>query len=416
MTTRSHDWAIEDFLREFSDKKYYIDKKFQRNLVWDKKKKTKYIQSVSNGCASSSMIAADIKSSLEASVEAYGVEHPTTIKLKNYQAKGLERISLDGMQRRQTIQDYVKGEFALNVKLKKGDGTEFNAEGILFPDLPYEVQLTFLKKTVHVVEHYHTPYKECARIFRMINDGAALTAQEKRTAIDTPISQEIRQSAEVEYNHMWTRIEGFDQTKISRMENSELLSGMYMHLAPELKEKDLNITSHIDKFYECGEDCAEIKDVIQYEGWSNSRKIIEMMMKVLEHQREFTKKSKIPKKNMWAVLYACEYIYAKQYEIVSEVELFKKIRNIDGTLEANSRLQQNKVIQDLQSETNQETGERYTPEEAIDHPSAKSNNFYWRWINRNAVHKWRQKRIECLHEKFSEDFNVWEIEKIIAKK
>ena len=49
MSTTSQDFLIKDFLVQFSDIKYFVDKNFQRNLVWSKTKQSNYIQSTTRG-------------------------------------------------------------------------------------------------------------------------------------------------------------------------------------------------------------------------------------------------------------------------------------------------------------------------------------------------------------------------------
>jgi hypothetical protein len=371
-------------VKKFSDRWYFIDKSFQRNLVWSRKKQENYIQSVADGTASSSMIVADIDTAIDESrrcSELAGDDFLTKIKKDGYRL-----LSLDGMQRRDTILKFVHGQISLDVKIRDSDGRLWSCGGKYFKDFPLSVQQSFLHCRVHVVIHEDTPYSRCPKIFRGINDGAALNDQEWRTAIITPVSNTIRTLAETTYADVFPNIEGFNPDKIRRMLDSQTLLHMFMELMPEINEKDFVSKEHCNKFYFLGENRGEMSNVPEYVNYGQAANIIAMAMKCFRQQR--TGLAKIPKKTMWAVLYMCREIYQKNLTVTNYDELFKAVRKCDNHLNSTSKMDQGRDILTTQK------AKKCTPEDAEKlHPD---DNYYWRWINRNAAAKFRNHRISKL--------------------
>ena len=402
MSTTSQDILIKDFLVRFSALKYFVDKSFQRNLVWSSEKQSNYIQSVADGCASSSMIVACIRSALDASkqlVESAGVNF-----LEKLLSDGFDWLSLDGMQRRDTILKFVNSEISLNIVLKDISGKPYNCQGKYFKDLPLAVQHSFLHNKVHVVTHIHTPYSKCPIIFRAINDGASLNPQESRTAIITPVSDKIRTMAETTYQDVWPTIESFNENKIKRMADSEALLHMFMELMPEIQEKDFISNTHCDNFYFHGENKHHLANVPKYRSFAHAQDIISLAMDCFRQQRSGLKK--IPKKTMWAVVYACREIINNNLVVNNHARLFEVIRKIDNDLIADSKAQQGKDILDTQSKKS------CTAEEAAEfHPD---DNYYWRWVNRNGAEKHRKLRISALVSNLSKQLHLFTSSRIKA--
>lgn len=389
MSTTSQDFLIKDFLVQFSDVKYFVDKSFQRNLVWSKTKQSNYIQSVADGCASSSMIVACIRSALSASralVESAGINF-----LKGILSDGFDWLSLDGMQRRDTIFKFINSKISLNVVLKDLSGKPHDCQGKYFKDLDIGVQQNFLHNKVHVVTHMHTPYSKCPIVFRAINDGAGLNNQEWRTAIITPVADKIRTLAETTYQDVWPMIESFKENNVKRMKDSEALLHMFMELMPEIEEKDFISKDHCDNFYFLGENKHHLAAVPQYRSFSEAQDIINLAMDCFRQQRSCPKK--IPKKTMWATVYACREIFDRNLVVTNFALLFEEVRKHDNKLISESKANQGRDILTTQ------TKKRCTAEEAgAYHPD---DNYYWRWVNRNGVEKFRKLRIQALTESLS---------------
>ena len=395
MSTTSQDFLIKDFLVQFSALKYFVDKSFQRNLVWSSEKQSNYIQSVADGCASSSMIVACIRSALTASNQL--VESAGASFLQRLVSDGFDWLSLDGMQRRDTILKFVNSEISLNVVLKDFNGKPHNCQGRYFKDLPLAVQQSFMHNKVHVVTHMHTPYSKCPIIFRAINDGASLNHQESRTAIITPVSDKIRTMAETTYQDVWPSIESFQEKDIKRMKDSEALLHMFMELMPEIKEKDFISKDHCDNFYFHGENKHYLSNVPEYKSFAYAQDIISLAMDCFRQQRSGLKK--IPKKTMWAVVYVCREIIDANLTVTNHANLFEAIRKSDNDLIADSKAQQGRDILNTQSK------KQCSAEEAADfHPD---NNYYWRWVNRNGAEKYRNLRVSDLIEKISKQLPLF---------
>ena len=339
------------------------------------------------------MIVAEIKSSLQVCKslnETAGINFLTQIH-----SQGFEWLSLDGMQRRNAIMEFIGSQVSLNVKLEDAITEEVvDCRGKYFKDLPKGVQINFMNSTVHVVTHEHTPYSKCPVVFRSINDGANLNNQEWRAAIITPVSDAIRTLAETTFQDVWPKVEGYSSDKIKRMYDSETLLHMFMELMPEIKEKDFASKDHCDNFYFLGENRHCLANVPEYNSFAQAQDIITMAMECFRQQRSGLKK--IPKKTMWAVLYICREIYNKNLTVTDYHELFEVVRNCDKTLENDSKVKQAEDIQNAEKNLGK------TAEEASD--LFPDDHYYWRWINRNTASKFRSRRIKTLLPKVSLQF------------
>ena len=382
MSTTSQVYDVKDFVVNFSNQEYYIDKSFQRNLVWSKKKQSSYIQSLADGCASSCMIVADIRTAYTASEKRN--EEAGTEFLKDLLKGNFSKLSLDGMQRRQTILDFVYSRVSLDVVLEDLNGNPFRTKGKLFKDFPKDVQLIFNNSKVIVVTHQNTPYSKCPVIFRKINDGEGLNAQEMRTPIVTPISRTIRAYAETTYQDVWPKLEGMSETKIKRMADSETLLHMLMELMNSVQEKDFVSKDHCDNFYLVGEDRHDVKNVPEYSDLRRALDIVEMTMECCRQQRVC---KKIPKKTFWAVLFVCREVYDRNLTVNNYQELFDVARKCDNYLIDSSKVKQSADISAAVSSglTEEQASNKYP-----------DDSYYWRWVNRYGVEKFRVRRAKSL--------------------
>lgn len=380
MSTHTKTYLVKDFITQFSENRYYIDKSFQRNLVWTKKQMSKYIQSLVNGTASSNMISADIRSAIPAA-NLRGETHEEQI-LRELDARGYTSVSLDGMQRRKCILDFYHNKVSLDFVITDLNGVKHVCRGKYFKDLHADAQTAFLYSSCHMCSHMDTPYSEFPGIFVGINDGAGLNAQEHRVPIRTPVSQIIRTLAESTYQDVWPAIEGMSDDKIKRMADSELLLHMFMELLPGIVEKDFISKEHCDNFYYKGEGKRDINHVPEYSGFDRAKEIIKMTMECFRQQRDC---KKVAKKTVWAVLFVCREVYDLGLVVHNYEELFRVARESDNQLNAKSKMQQGKDI----TSTMKKTG--CTEEDAANlHPD---DNYYWRWVNRHGAAKYRNKRI-----------------------
>lgn len=129
---------------------------YQRDLVWDEKRKSKFIESIIIGLPIPYLFVADIKHS-----------------------EGRLEI-VDGSQRIRTLAEFMKNQFKLTdlKKLSKLNGFQYS-------DLPPARQRRFNRKTLRMIELTHKADEEVRRdIFERINTGSVeLEAMEKRRGI-----------------------------------------------------------------------------------------------------------------------------------------------------------------------------------------------------------------------------------------
>lgn len=385
MSTESQDYKIEQFVSEFSDEKYFVDKNFQRNLVWDTTKKQEYIQSLIDGRASSGIISGCIRTAKSASESVGDVNGVVTV---SKQLKlGKEYISLDGMQRRSTILDFYNSKLSLDVIIRDHDNTPYKCRGKLFKDFPPTVQMKFKGCTVHTNKHKNMPYREFWKTFHSLNSGDNLNEQEKRTAIPTPISKRIRNLAEDTYSDVWSKISTLDSpNKIKRMFDSQTIVDFLLSLMSSCDGWNISHPNR-DRLYKCGMNKSE-GSVPQYQDLNEACEIIKQTMFVIESfpSKEFNG-MKVPLKTMWATLFAIEHAFKNNLEIIDYEDFVTHVKKVDDDLEKQSRVQQGADIQKYETQRAEGT----ITEDDFNNLTA-NDKYYWRWINRNTDHRLRGKR------------------------
>lgn len=126
----------------------------QRGLKWDKKRKTKLIDSILNGIFIGTFICNKVGS--------------------NYDV-------LDGKQRGNTVAEFINNGFQLSgeVFTQFNDGTEMEISGYLFSDLPEELQQRILNYNLVIYFYENLTEAESAEIIERANNGKPMTGVEK---------------------------------------------------------------------------------------------------------------------------------------------------------------------------------------------------------------------------------------------
>lgn len=223
--------AMDGLVRRFLQGSIVLNPDFQRNEVWDPKKKSQLIESLM-------------------------LKIPLPMFYVQSDEDGILTV-VDGLQRLSTIRDFVLGEDYLN--LKKDDGTrreEFRGmgfklkglefwseyEGKQFYQLPPKLQNRILEAQVQVtVIHPTTPEVVRRNIFKRINTGGIqLNSQEIRNAIYAgPATNLLNELSNID---SFNKVMGNSVNRL-RMQDKELILRFLSFLIRDYKEYTRTVTA-----------------------------------------------------------------------------------------------------------------------------------------------------------------------------
>ena len=223
--------AMDGLVRRFLQGSIVLNPDFQRNEVWDMKKRSQLIESLM-------------------------LKIPLPMFYVQSDEDGILTV-VDGLQRLSTIRDFVLGEDYLN--LKKDDGTrreelrgmgfklkglEFwsDYEGKQFYQLPPKLQNRILEAQVQVtVIHPTTPEVVRRNIFKRINTGGIqLNSQEIRNAIYAgPATNLLNELSNID---SFNKVMGNSVNRL-RMQDKELILRFLSFLIRDYKEYTRTVTA-----------------------------------------------------------------------------------------------------------------------------------------------------------------------------
>ena len=223
--------AMDGLVRRFLQGSIVLNPDFQRNEVWDMKKRSQLIESLM-------------------------LKIPLPMFYVQSDEDGILTV-VDGLQRLSTIRDFVLGEDYLN--LKKDDGTrreEFRGmgfklkglefwseyEGKQFYQLPPKLQNRILEAQVQVtVIHPTTPEVVRRNIFKRINTGGIqLNSQEIRNAIYAgPATNLLNELSNID---SFNKVMGNSVNRL-RMQDKELILRFLSFLIRDYKEYTRTVTA-----------------------------------------------------------------------------------------------------------------------------------------------------------------------------
>ena len=223
--------AMDGLVRRFLQGSIVLNPDFQRNEVWDMKKRSQLIESLM-------------------------LKIPLPMFYVQSDEDGILTV-VDGLQRLSTIRDFVLGEDYLN--LKKDDGTrreelrgmgfklkglEFwsDYEGKQFYQLPPKLQNRILEAQVQVtVIHPTTPEVVRRNIFKRINTGGIqLNSQEIRNAIYAgPATNLLNELSNI---GSFNKVMGNSVNRL-RMQDKELILRFLSFLIRDYKEYTRTVTA-----------------------------------------------------------------------------------------------------------------------------------------------------------------------------
>ena len=327
------DFKAKQFI-DFESHKIYIDRAFQRKACWSDKTCRDFILSTNKGRAPYPIIVADVTSGL-----AYSQAQDDAVSVKQYEKIVMFRkdwVSLDGQNRVEAFRRLFNDELHLTGVFIDADGCNVGVKNQLFSALPLRLQDALKDCTISMKMMKNCLYSELHDIFVNINEGEPLNAQEKRNAINTPISAVIREHADrVHISQMFSKM-GMKDSWYKRSLDSEWVAMMYLCTLGDYETHAHK--SDIDNFYKIGK-AKFFKDVPQYSRITRSRfsKIISLLANVVNNFRQ--QKNALAQFQFWGMLLVCEHIIDNNYEISDYQSLASLIINTNTRLSVESSVQ-----------------------------------------------------------------------------
>lgn len=378
-------YNLYKFVKEFNLTKVYYDPRFQRRVVWDKKNSNSFFESFTKGWALTSIVVLDIDK-----CRSYCTEIGDYTSAKYYEQifkKGFTHISLDGQNRSKKLEAFYKNELSISGEFVDADGLSHAIVNSFFKDLPERLQDHFKTGCAIPIQVVETAtQEEAALIFKALNDGEPLNAQEKRQATSTPIADLVRELSK-EHQEFLKRI--LPEKKIRRMEDDELVANILMALMKNFsfgkKTWDFN-TSSTDDFYALGEGFCNLKDPscpYLLSEVERAREILDNIATTVLQQKMYSKTKPVPKKFLWATVLACEYIWDNEFEIRNYSKFFERLVAIDKALA-------------VASETDYADKRKEALSAGLDPDTVVENGFYHKWQNLPHQVGQRHRRADAL--------------------
>ena len=171
-----------------------LDLSFQSEARWDPKQKSEFVTSLIKGMAPSRIIIANIETCLEESVE----DSLCYNYFSDWQNRGKEGISIDGNNRTITLDEYLNDQVGIgHGEYNLPSGTiiinEKNDRFNTHPKLLKEHISNNIR--ISVCEYVKATRADLSELFKNINNGVPLNAQELRNATLVPFAEEVRKLA-----------------------------------------------------------------------------------------------------------------------------------------------------------------------------------------------------------------------------
>jgi len=332
---------VFDFVRNEAHK-IHIDRAFQRKACWSNDTCREFIISANRGRTPYPIVVADVATGIE-----YSEEQASLYSVEKYQeAKVLRKdyISLDGQNRVEAWRRLFDDELTLTGTFIDADGAEVGVKNKYYGDLPVRLQDALRDTEISVSFMNRCLYSDLHDIFVNINSGEPLNSQEKRNAINTPISEFLRKISERnDIAEMWPKISGFNDENIKRSQDTEWTTLAYVG---SLREYEMDgRDSKLDEFYLLGKGKLN-KDVKQYSNYYRTRfsNILSVVSNLVKNCKIHTGKG-IAQKHFWAFLMVSEYLYDNNIIIPDYEGLSNLIVSVDESLSRESNIQFSKDIE-----------------------------------------------------------------------
>lgn len=206
-----------------------LDLSFQSRGRWDLPQERLYINSLITGMAPSKIVIA----SLEDCANNCDVESADYRYFNSWIEKGFKHVSIDGNNRTITLMRYFNDQVDLmggDYVLPSGRVVSINEKNCVWSKHPKELR-EHIENNVYVTiaQYINATRADLSLLFKNINDGMSLNAQELRNAMLTPFSSWIRDMVDAVYSPMLKKVFPTDK-QYNRRKVDEFIVAMAIYL------------------------------------------------------------------------------------------------------------------------------------------------------------------------------------------
>jgi hypothetical protein len=346
--------TMEDFVRKFNEDTVFVDHSWNRkDTCWSIGDERSYIESVSRNWVHGQPInLVNIKESLRYCQEKQPQDEQSIEYYQDLLNRGYEYIAIDGQHRTKVLHRFINNEFQFNGDFYDAQQNCHKISNKLYREFPNDLK-SYINGTQLISVHIYEKIgkRELGWMFIRKNTSRALNKQELRHALATPIGAWIWGVGRKHEKSGVTKL-FVKPADISRQLDDEFFLKMLLALNVNISSVtpsfyDLK-SSTLDSFYELGVGGpANIHKSAYASIIGRSGDILNLTMKVVKKQDIYkaSARSRIPSKTMWAVLFACEYVYDHGLQIQDEAKFFSKILEIDQTLCDKSQTSYGKALE-----------------------------------------------------------------------
>jgi 5-methylcytosine-specific restriction endonuclease McrA len=244
-----------------------LDLSFQSEARWPDSQKSEFITSLLHGMAPSKIVIADIDACME-SLSKHSRDYKY---FEDWKLKGKKYISIDGNNRTITIDQYLKGKVTIahGEYLLPSGKVDITSKNDRYTTHPQELR-DHISQFINISVCYYTmaTRSDLSDLFRSINNGVPLNAQELRNATLVDFASDIRDLV-AQYSGAFKHIK---KDNVRRAIDEQFVNlAVYHALGPNKGIKK----NHKDEAYEENSSISKAFD-------RDGRKVIEETMKMVE--------------------------------------------------------------------------------------------------------------------------------------
>lgn len=317
--------TVQELYKWQAAKKIYVDHRFQRNACWKSQEKRGFIESLARGRAANPMHMADLKS-CEVWCKTRGLESEA-IKFSQVRSEASlpHKVSLDGQNRAIALQEFIENKFSASVVLD-------SPGRFYFKQLTEQQQGEFLNILFSIGIVTGSTYSGLADIFVDVNGGLPLNRMELRNALNTPMSEFVRDEAESR-----EFLKNIQSVNSNRMKDRDTVLKIVCHVHSSQSKENFN-DNCLDKFYESGIGAPDLG----FYGKSfeaDALKILDFVEKMVNNHPS---KKNVELPHLWAICSAYKMLPELPFsDALSEADLAKSIFEAHNGLDIESSAQYN---------------------------------------------------------------------------
>lgn len=336
---------MKEVLSLYKKKKIVFPECIQRRAVWERDEQVKFLISANRGWCLSNIVLIDVEAAYEFAKDLGDAVSEDWYK--KYLDQGYKYIGLDGQNRLNTIQSFGSNQITVTGKLSDNDGKQHDIENQFYKDLDERLKDKFndIEFPVRIMSEIARP--RLAELFKHLNGGVPMSAQELRNCSPSPIADLIRTLSK-QYKDMLKKL--LTPKAISRMGDDELIAKFFMvtMYTNKVSSKDLS-TSAINNFYEEGNGYITLQDVncpYDKKAAARSKEVLKVVDRVIRNQSQIASTKTVPNWCFWDVVSVVSWMVDQGYVLdPTKYDLFfKEVKGISEGLASGSLREYEKEV------------------------------------------------------------------------